>query len=98
MLNLKGTKPDYNIEDDLFSLGMMVVAIVLRCSPKDLYQENMFGERRHHVERIGEGLDIINRLYDGWVGRKMRELLWGCLKSSNATCNLETTIKRHMYD
>jgi hypothetical protein len=99
ILNLKGTKPDYNIEDDLFSLGLVVIVIVLKCSPKDLYQHNTFGERRHNMAKIQAGLQIIDEVYDAWIGKKVRELLWGSLKSSNATCNLETACKRQVcYD
>lgn len=32
-LYYQGTEPKYRLEDDLFSLGMIIIAIVLECTP-----------------------------------------------------------------
>ena len=36
-LHYQGTDPQYEIEDDLFSLAMIILAIVLKCRPRELY-------------------------------------------------------------
>jgi len=35
--NHKGSDPKYKKKDDLFSLGLLVICLILNCQPKDLY-------------------------------------------------------------
>jgi hypothetical protein len=37
LLQYESTLPDYEIEDDLFSLGLMIIAIVMRAHPREFY-------------------------------------------------------------
>lgn len=37
VVNNEGTKPDYELDDDLFSLGLLAIVLVLKCDPQSLY-------------------------------------------------------------
>ena len=37
VLNNEGTRPEYELEDDLFSLALVVLLLVLQCEPEGLY-------------------------------------------------------------
>jgi hypothetical protein len=84
VLNNEGTRPEYELEDDLFSLALVALVLVLRCEPEGLYLRS-YGKTRLNQSRITAGLRALDAGYDPWVGKKVRELLSGSLKSSSAT-------------
>ena len=59
-LHYQGTDPQYEIEDDLFSLAMVILTIVLKCKPKDLYITMEGHLTKLNRNKIDEGLRIMS--------------------------------------
>ncbi len=80
LLQYESTLPDYDIEDDLFSLGLMIVAIATRTHPKEFYLQKEGRLRVLDERRLEEGVKTIEKSFHAWIGRKVRKFLWGALK------------------
>ena len=74
MVNNEGTKPHYDLNDDLFSLGLLAIVLVLKCDPHSLYLGN-YKKWRLNQARITAGLKLIEHNYDIWVWKKVQLLL-----------------------
>ena len=74
-LYYQGTDPKYNIHDDLYSLGLVVIAIVLEVEPKELFFVDSCNFKKANKKKINEGLGLIKENYGGLINSKVKELL-----------------------
>ena len=54
--NHKGSDPKYQKKDDLFSLGLMIICLILECEPKELYKMDDLNSFSFNIKKIKEGL------------------------------------------
>jgi hypothetical protein len=83
VVNNEGTKPDYDLDDDLFSLGLLAIVLALKCDPHSLYLGSNKKWRLNQT-RISIGLRLVEQNYDSWVWKKVQWLLQKGLKESQS--------------
>ena len=62
-LYYQGTAPHYTIEDDLFSLGLLIIIIVLGVDPREMYFIDNSNFRNLNKKKIAEGLRMLKEKY-----------------------------------
>jgi len=66
-LYYQGTEPKYTLEDDLFSLAMIVIAVVLGDKPEGLYFMDSWNSKKVNVKKLQDGRQKLKSLYRPWI-------------------------------
>lgn len=59
ILNHEGSDPNYEREDDLYSLGLLAILLALRSPPETLYTKDRHNRWAYNLPLIHEGLSIL---------------------------------------